>query len=164
VCARWQQSGVRVGSAGHVSLRGQAAKILRDLSPSLPCSDLLSSSGVAATAMTVRQQYLPTHNAGYVSLRVGPAPRHALVTPVCMRAGSLVLLHAVAGGGICQTNGREPRELGSDRTWIPLFFLTRRRAPCTTTCATTACAEICVSNRSGSVLAGSRRASPPERC
>jgi hypothetical protein len=59
VCARWQQSGVRVGSAGHVSLRGRAAKMLRDLYPPLPNPHLLSSSGAAATAMTDIDQHAP---------------------------------------------------------------------------------------------------------
>jgi predicted nucleic acid-binding protein len=38
-------------------LRGQTVKILRDLFPPLPNSDLLSSSGVAASAMTVRRPF-----------------------------------------------------------------------------------------------------------
>ena len=37
----------------HLSLRGRAAKMLRDLYQPLPNPHLLSSSGAAATAMTV---------------------------------------------------------------------------------------------------------------
>ncbi len=49
-----KQSGVRVGPAGHVRLRGRAAKNLRDLFPPSPTPQLLSSSGVAPDAMIVR--------------------------------------------------------------------------------------------------------------
>ena len=49
----WKQSGVRVGSAGHVRFRGGAAKILHDLYPPPSNPKCLSSSGVAATAMPV---------------------------------------------------------------------------------------------------------------
>ncbi|CAI08076.1 probable regulator of chromosome condensation [Aromatoleum aromaticum EbN1] len=53
----WKQSGVRVSSAGHVSLRGRAAKKLRDLFPPPSTPNSLSSSGVAAIAITVSRKH-----------------------------------------------------------------------------------------------------------
>ena len=66
----------RPNTAGHVSLRGRAAKILRDLYPPLPNPHLLSSSGAAATAMTVSPQSSRSHVSGTLeatSRRPSPA-------------------------------------------------------------------------------------------